>query len=166
MIIVGVDPGLASMGYGVIEVNGNRYGHICHGVVRTHADVSTGTRLLTLKNRLREILARESPDEAAVETLYFGRNAVSALPVAQARGVILCTLAEQGIPCFEYNPRSIKQAVVGTGGAEKTQIQEMVRIILNLPDVPRPDHAADALAVAFCHSTGSRLTHLESRGVQ
>ena len=144
----------------------NRYRHLSHGVITTTPKFSASDRLLALRTDLLTVLADHSPDEAAVETLYFGRNVVSALPVAQARGVILCTLAESRIPCFEYNPRSIKQAVVGTGGADKTQIQEMIRVILNLGTVPQPNHAADALAVAFCHSTAPRLDRLESHSVQ
>lgn len=168
MIIVGVDPGLASTGYGVIEVNGSRYRHICHGVIKTEPGLPLGERLLLLKTALDRVVVDHAPMEAAVESLYFGRNVGSAIPVSHARGVVLCTLAERAVPCFEYNPRAVKQAVVGTGSAEKTQIQEMIRIIFRLSEPPRADHAADALAVAFCHSNQSNFGRLvrESTGVQ
>jgi crossover junction endodeoxyribonuclease RuvC len=160
MTILGVDPGLASTGYGVIELNGSRYRHIRHGVIETAAGEPTGQRLLFIQERLREVIRECRPSVAGVEALYFGRNARTALPVAQARGVILCTLAAEGVPSFEYPPRVIKQAVVGSGKAEKHQVQEMIRIIFRLEQMPRSDHAADALAVAFCHSTYSHVERL------
>jgi crossover junction endodeoxyribonuclease RuvC len=163
MTILGVDPGLASTGYGVIELHGSRYHHVCHGVITTRSDCATGERLLTIQDRLRKVIRDHRPSVAGVEALYFGRNARTALPVAQARGVILCTLASEHVASFEYPPRVIKQAVVGSGKAEKHQVQEMIRVIFRLKHAPDTDHAADALAVAFCHTTHSHIDRIADR---
>lgn len=164
--VLGIDPGLASTGYGVIESDGSRLRAVDFGVIRTPADKSTGIRLKMLYDRLSSILAQRvlgEPEKsgdstgliqfvgAGVESLFFARNASSAIPVAQARGVILLALAKYGIPTGEYPPQMIKQAVVGAGQADKEQVQQMVRIILGMKEIPRPDHAADALAAAITH---------------
>ncbi len=158
--ILGIDPGLAATGYGVIDADGNRFSHVADGVIETSARASAGQRLLRLQEALGEILRTYHPSEAGVERLYFGRNATTAIPVAEARGVVLCTLAAAGVACYEYTPATVKQAVVGRGRAEKGQVQEMVRLIFRLGDRPASTHSADALAVAFCHSTQSRLGRL------
>ena len=164
-IVLGIDPGLASTGYGVIRCLGSRFLHIEHGIIRTSPREAVGERLLTIRRAILDVLASFNPDEAAVETVYFSKNSGSAIPVAQARGVILCTLAEQGVPFAEYTPRELKQAVVGRGQAEKAQIQGALRMLFALEEEPSPDHAADALAAALCHANVSafrnRLKQLE-----
>lgn len=161
--ILGIDPGLASTGYGIIDADGNRFAHVADGVIETGAAPEVGHRLLRLQKALAEIVRRFRPREAGIERLYFGRNITTAIPVAEARGVVLCALAGAGIPCTEYPPATIKQAVVGRGRAEKGQVREMIRLIFRLREPPASSHAADALAVAFCHSTHSRLGQLVTR---
>ncbi len=161
--ILGIDPGLASTGYGIIDAGGNRFAHVADGVIETSPGSTAGDRLRLLQEALVAILRKFHPGEAGIERLYFGRNATTAIPVAEARGVVLCALAVAGIPCFEYPPATVKQAVVGSGRAEKGQVQEMVRLIFRLHEVPGSTHAADALAVAFCHSTHSRLGRMVAR---
>ncbi len=150
-VILGIDPGLAETGYGLITVQGSRYHHLEHGVIRTSAGAGAGSRLVLLYDRLAALLEEHRPSCAGVESLYFARNVSSAIPVAQARGVILLLLHRYGVEAGEYPPQAIKQAIVGEGRAEKHQVQELVRILLGLESVPRPDHAADALAAAICH---------------
>ena len=149
--ILGIDPGLASTGYGLIEVEGNSYRHIGHGVITTSVSDATGDRLATVFTELEGVIREYHPTEAAVESLFFAKNATSAIPVAQARGVALLALTRLGVLGVEYAPQAIKRAIVGQGRAEKQQVQQLVRIILGLSEVPKPDHAADALAVAICH---------------
>jgi len=151
-IILGIDPGLASTGFGVLRCEASRYRHVDHGLITTSAGQSVGQRLLAIRRALLAVLKTYAPDEAAVETVYFSKNSSSAMPVAQARGVILCTLAEKGVPFAEYTPQELKQAVIGRGKAEKKQMQEVMRMLLGLPEPPSPDHAAAALAAAFCHA--------------
>ena len=152
-IIIGIDPGLASTGYGVIESRDNRMRHICHGVISTAPALTTGSRLVAIESELAVIIDRFRPEDAAVESLFFARNVKTALPVAQARGVILFTLSKRNVPLFEYTPIEVKQAISGRGRADKHQVQHMIRILLGLKVIPEPDHAADALAVAFCHGS-------------
>jgi len=161
--ILGIDPGLASTGYGIIDADGNRFAHVADGVIETEAGSPVGERLLRLEDALAAVLTEFRPREAGIERLYFGRNATTAMPVAQARGVVLCALARARIPCHEYPPATVKQAVVGKGRAEKGQVQEMIRLIFRLREAPASTHAADALAVAFCHSTHSRLGRLVAK---
>ncbi|MDR1218885.1 MAG: crossover junction endodeoxyribonuclease RuvC [Treponema sp.] len=151
--IIGVDPGLASTGWGVIETDARRaqnVRYIAHGCIETAPDKPLTERLLFIHDALAEVLATWKPVEAAVETLYFGRNITSALPVAEARGVLCMTLAEAGLPVRELTPNAIKQAVVGAARADKEQVQEMARLILGLDAIPKPNHAADALGAAIC----------------
>ncbi|TVQ39861.1 MAG: crossover junction endodeoxyribonuclease RuvC [Spirochaetaceae bacterium] len=150
-IILGIDPGLAQTGYGVIGIEANRFRHLDHGVITTEAGDSVGRRLHQLYRRLDDLLERYRPSDAGVESLYFARNVTSAIPVAQARGVVLLLLHARGIVTTEYPPQAIKQAIVGQGRAEKHQVQDLVRVLLGLSEAPRPDHAADALAAAICH---------------
>jgi len=149
--VLGIDPGLASTGWGLVETDGSRYRHIGHGVISTAANTDIGLRLRTIFQELQSIISAERPDESGVETLYFARNVSSALPVAQARGVVFLALSLAEIPSFEYPPQAIKQSIVGRGRAEKQQVQELVRVLLGLREIPRPDHSADALAAAICH---------------
>jgi crossover junction endodeoxyribonuclease RuvC len=149
--ILGVDPGLAHTGWGIIDSAGGRYRLVAHGVITTGAGQHPGARLDHLYREVVTLLERYRPAEAGVENLYFARNATSAIPVAQARGVVLLALERAGVRAAEYTPQAIKQAIVGQGRAEKAQVQELIRVILGLPEVPAPDHAADALAAAICH---------------
>ena len=148
--IIGVDPGLASTGWGVLEFSGGRFRHIAHGCIETCAGENRGERLLIIHKEFLEILKSHKPSEAAMENIYFGKNISSAMSVAEARGVLLLTLRSQGLFVRELTPHAIKQAVVGISRAGKNQIQEMVRIILGLNEIPKPDHAADALGAAIC----------------
>jgi crossover junction endodeoxyribonuclease RuvC len=150
MIAVGFDPGTARLGFGVVEsvVDPEL---IDYGVIATDANVPMASRLLAIYDALGELLDRIHPDAVAVESLFFARNVTTAMTVGQARGVILLAAAQRAIPVAEYSPSEIKQAVVGYGKADKHQMQEMVRLILGLAEAPRPDDAADALAVAICH---------------
>jgi crossover junction endodeoxyribonuclease RuvC len=145
-----VDPGLSSVGWGVVEITGNRVRHVAHGCIETQADRPRAARLFSIYMAFREVLAAWAPLESSMEKLYFARNVSSALPVAEARGVLSMALAEQGLPVREFTPNAIKQAVTGTARADKAQVQEMVKFILSLDKIPRPDHAADALASAIC----------------
>lgn len=150
--ILGLDPGLAETGYGIIEERRGRYVHVCHGVISTPPSMELGERLDSIFRHIQSLIRTYQPMEAGVETLYFAKNASSAIPVAEARGVALLALAQAGLTTGSYPPQAIKQAIVGVGKAEKHQVQELVRIILGLDTVPKPDHAADALAAAICHA--------------
>jgi crossover junction endodeoxyribonuclease RuvC len=151
--IIGIDPGLSATGYGIIEAQNNTFTSIAYGVITTKSSDPTGSRLGKIHNELTRILVDTKPDEASVELLYFAKNLKSAIPVAQARGVILLACHQAGVPAFEYTPLEVKQAVVGRGRADKTQVQTMMKLLLHLDKLPSPDHAADALAIAFCHSS-------------
>ncbi|MBN1699673.1 MAG: crossover junction endodeoxyribonuclease RuvC [Spirochaetales bacterium] len=152
-IIIGIDPGLKATGYGVLDVSGGIVTYHTHGVITTKPNEAIGERLVRIFNRLTEVIREAAPDEAGVESLFMARNQKSAIPVAQARGVILLALASQRIPVSEYTPLEVKLSVVGKGRAEKGQVQHMVRLILGMQKIPEPCHAADALAVALCHSS-------------
>lgn len=154
-IVLGLDPGLAETGYGLVSVSGSRFAHVEHGVIRTKAGLETGKRLEIIFDELTRIIDRFHPGEAGMESLFFARNATSAIPVAQARGAILLALAKRGVPCTDYPPQAIKLAIVGAGRAEKSQVQQLVRVLLGLDEIPSPDHAADALAAAICHANTS-----------
>ncbi len=150
--ILGIDPGFAATGYGVITHDGRTIRHVAHGVIRTDNSATPGKRLLMIFDAISDVIHKHGPDEAGVETLYFAKNASSALPVAQARGVVLLALARSGITAAEYPPQAIKQAIVGQGRADKDQVQNLIRMLLGLAEIPRPDHAADALGAAICHA--------------
>ncbi len=147
--ILGIDPGLASCGYGVIDYRTNRYVHVCHGVVETPSGWERPRRLLYIFSRFEKIIEECKPDCAGMELLYFAKNVTSGLAVAEARGVITLALARRDVPLAEYSPLSIKQAVAGSSRAGKRQVQEFVRLLLGLENIPEPDHAADALAAAI-----------------
>ena len=148
--ILGLDPGLAHTGYGMIEVTGNKARYLTHGVIETASDSEPGERLAVIHDAVSLLLDRYRPELAGIETLYFARNRSSALPVSQARGVLLLTLHQKGVRVFESSPQEIKQALTGSGRAEKQQVWEMVRVLLGLKSLPGPDHATDALAAAIC----------------
>lgn len=160
MIVLGIDPGLATMGYGVVSRQGARLAALAYGVIRTPPDQETPARLLTIASELEELLETHSPDELATERLFFARNEKTAFSVGRTIGVVLVTAARRGIPWTEYTPPQVKEAVVGYGAADKRQVQYMVQRILGLDQPPRPDDAADALAVAICHAN-SRLALTE-----
>lgn len=150
-VVLGIDPGLAATGYGVLAVEGSRIRKLADGVIRTPAGLDHGRRLLALSDRLHAIVTRYRPAEAAIEELFFSKNVRTAFPVAQARGVIILVLAQFCVPCSEYSPGAVKLAVAGHSRAPKGQIIRSVRLVLGLHDEPSSDHSADALAVALCH---------------
>ena len=148
--IIGIDPGLASTGWGILDSVNGKIKYLDHGVILTKADTPRADRLFFILQCVRNLLKKYKPQEAAIETLYFGKNVSSAIPVAEARGVISAAIAEKGIFLHEFTPNAIKQGVTGVSSADKKQVQEMVKFILGLEKVPKPDHAADALAAAIC----------------
>jgi crossover junction endodeoxyribonuclease RuvC len=148
--IIGLDPGLASTGWGVLDFTDGKILYIDHGIINTKAEIPRAERLFFIMRSVRLIIEEYRPSEAAVEILFFGKNVTSAIPVAEARGVISAVLAEKGIHIHELTPNAIKKGVTGHAGADKKQIQEMVRLLLNLEKAPKPDHAADALAASIC----------------
>lgn len=151
MFIMGVDPGTAITGYGLVRYNGSRFSLVECGCIRTSPDSPMCERLQTLYRGLSEIIRRCKPEQFAVEELFFNKNARTALAVGHARGVAMLAASVSGMPVFEYTPLQVKQAVTGSGRAAKTQVQYMVKTILALPEAPSPDDVADALAVAICH---------------
>ena len=157
MIILGIDPGFAITGWGLIECVGNHLSIVNYGAVTTEAGVPFTQRLTAIRTGLTEIVEAYHPDEAAVEELFFNSNTTTAIKVAQGRGVAVETVSSLGVPVFEYTPLQVKTGVVGYGRAEKKQVQQMVKVMLKLDKIPKPDDAADALAIAICHSF-SRLT--------
>ena len=158
MRILGIDPGYAILGYGIIEMRGNRFKVIDYGAVTTEAGMEMPDRLKVLYNSLMELIGRFEPEVASVEELFFNTTAKTAILVGQARGVALLACSNSGLEIAEYTPLQIKQALVGNGRAEKKQVQFMVKTILNLKEAPKPDDTADALAAAICHghSAGAR----------
>lgn len=160
MRILGIDPGIAIVGYGVIESQGSRLKHIENGVLTTPAGMPLPHRLEQVYNGMKKLLTLFEPEAIAFEELFFAKNAKTAITVGQARGVALLAAAQESEQLFEYTPLQIKQGVVGYGRAEKNQVQQMVKVLLNLPDIPKPDDAADALAVAICHAHSANSQQL------
>lgn len=159
MIILGIDPGLATMGYGVINANHGNFSVIDYGVVTTPKECTLPQRLMQLEEGVSELIEQFKPDNISIEELFFSKNITTGIPVAEARGVILLTAVKNLYEeVYEYTPNQIKQAITGYGGADKMQMQLMVQSLLRLKKVPRPDDAADALAVALCHGQTSRLS--------
>ena len=157
MRILGIDPGTGILGFGVIEVDArNKAQLVDAGVIRTPVNEDDAVRLQTIFEELTDIITQTKPAEMAVEKLFFAQNITTAMTVAQARGVVLLTGQQAGLSIYEYTPLQIKQALTGYGRAEKKQIQEMVRVILQLKETPKPDDAADALAAAITHSMTRR----------
>ncbi|MCS6963861.1 crossover junction endodeoxyribonuclease RuvC [Thermoflexus sp.] len=158
MRVLGIDPGIAITGYGLVEDRAGDLEALAYGDIRTPAEEPLPLRLRRLYEAIRALLQHYQPDVAAVERVFFGRNVTTAFAVGQARGVALLALAQAEIPVYEYTPADVKQALVGYGSAPKAQIQAMVRMLLRLPEIPRPDDVADALAVAICHLNHARLS--------
>jgi crossover junction endodeoxyribonuclease RuvC len=157
MLALGLDPGTATTGYGLVRLQDDGgLQAVEFGVILTPKDTPAAERLSLLFHRLNEILVQYRPDVSAVEKLFFQKNVSTAIAVGQARGVLLLALAEAGLDVAEYTPNEVKQAVTGYGSADKRQVQEMVRIQLGLADIPKPDDAADALAIAICHLSTRR----------
>lgn len=158
MRIIGIDPGTGILGFGVIDVNpAGKAALVDGGVIKTPPRQADSIRLLTIYSELSEIIALHAPEIIAVEKLFFAQNVSTAMSVAQARGVVLLCGEQNGLALFEYTPLQIKQALTGYGRADKKQIQEMVRVVLALDAIPKPDDCADALAVAICHSMTARF---------
>jgi crossover junction endodeoxyribonuclease RuvC len=158
VLVLGLDPGIAITGYGLVEESpSGDLTCVAYGTVTTKAGQPTASRLLSIDGELGALIERHKPDVVAVEELFFCRNVTTALIVGQARGVAILSAARAGVPVREYKPMEVKQAVTGYGRAPKAQVQEMVRLLLNLDHVPQPDDAADAVAVAVCHVHNVRL---------
>jgi len=156
MRIVGIDPGYAIVGYGVVDYDRSRFRTVEYGAVLTKAGEPFEQRLLKIDGEVTALLERTKPEALSIEKLFFNTNQKTAIDVAQARGVVVTAAARLGVPIFEYTPLQVKMAVVGYGRAEKNQVMEMIRIILSLTAIPKPDDAADALAVAICHAHTAR----------
>ncbi|MEW6610755.1 MAG: crossover junction endodeoxyribonuclease RuvC [Patescibacteria group bacterium] len=150
MIILGLDPGLATTGYAFLTSEKGIVQDICWGCITTKPHHTTATRLLTLRTQLQKLILIHRPQRAAIEKLYFQTNAKTAMVVGEARGVIITTLAESSIPVFEFTPLEIKRALTGSGNADKRQVQKMLTLLFHLKEPPHPDDAADALAIAWC----------------
>jgi crossover junction endodeoxyribonuclease RuvC len=157
VVILGIDPGTANTGYGVVARLGHRLVALDGGVVETSSRLDLGRRLATIHARVAALIAEHRPEAVAVEDLYFGTNAQSAFAVGQARGVVLLAAGQAGLATASYTPQQVKGAVCGNGRAAKDQVQRMVQALLSLDELPRPDHAADALAVAICHANRAPL---------
>ena len=162
MIIMGIDPGLAITGFGIIRYQKNQFSVIQYGVIRTAAKTPLPERLLAIHQGIHTLANRYQPQAAAVEELFFNTNAKSAFLVGQARGVAVTSAASCGISIFEYTPLQVKQAVAGYGRADKQQVQQMIKTLLHLNEIPRPDDAADALAIAVCHAHTGHFQQLFS----
>lgn len=163
MIILGIDPGYAIVGYGVVEYKSNKFTPLHYGAVTTPAGMAFNRRLEIIYDDISAIMAEYKPEALSLEKLFYNNNAKTVIDVAQARGVIMLAAQKHNVPVFEYTPLQVKQSVVGYGRAEKKQVQEMTRLILNLPKIPKPDDTADALAMAICHghASGSLLGKLK-----
>jgi crossover junction endodeoxyribonuclease RuvC len=156
MIILGVDPGTATTGYGIIRKEGQRHSLIKYGCILTPAKTPLSDRLVSIFDELSEIIDEYKPEQIAVEELFFAANSKTAIAVGQARGVILLAGKKKGLPVFEYTPLEVKMALTGYGRADKNQIQQMVKTLISLGEIPKPDDAADALAIAICHANTFR----------
>lgn len=151
---MGIDPGAANLGFGIVRVEGSHMVALDGGVVETPADLPIEKRLDRIHGALAELIGWHEPKALAIEDVYFGKNVRSAMAVGQASGVAMLAAAQRGVSCFAYTPQAVKMAVCGSGSAGKRQVQRMVGALLGLPEPPTPDHAADALAVAICHGGG------------
>jgi crossover junction endodeoxyribonuclease RuvC len=169
VIVIGIDPGIANTGFGVVRTVGERMVALDGGVIETSESMQAEQRLGRLHEALGELIRWHEPKAMALEDLFFGKNVSSALSVGEARGVSMLAAARLAIPCFDYTPQAVKKAVCGSGSADKGQVQRMVASLLGLPEPPAPDHAADAFAVAICHAGSAAARHAEhfgrSRGV-
>ena len=163
MIILGIDPGFAIVGYGIIEYDNFKYRTIEYGAITTEAGEDMFVRFKKIHDELSEIIERTKPDCLAIEELFFNSNQKTAINVAQARGILILAALNKDIPVFEYTPLQVKQATVGYGRAEKAQVQQMVKTLLKLEKVPKPDDTADALAIAVCHAHSYKANNLTFR---
>jgi crossover junction endodeoxyribonuclease RuvC len=159
MIIMGIDPGFAITGYGIVKYKGNKFSVIDYGVISTKPSMIFAERLELLANKLDELIIENKPDAICIEELFFNKNVKTAIAAAHGRGVAVLSAAKSGAGVYEYTPLQVKQAVAGYGRADKSQVQQMVKIILNLSDIPRPDDAADALAIAICHAHSYKVNN-------
>ena len=157
VVVIGIDPGAANTGYGVVLARGRTLAALDGGVIETSAEEPLERRLARIHAAVADLISDHEPEAVAIEDLFFGQNARTAFSVGQARGVTLLAAGMAGVPCFSYTPQAVKQAVCGSGRAEKDQVQRMVAALLALPELPTPDHAADALAVAICHANGASV---------
>ena len=157
MVILGIDPGLATVGYGVIEVNGDRRRMLQYGTINTKAGEPTPARLCSIFEAINQLMDIYQPDDVAIEELFFSKNITTGIAVGEARGVILVAVNRRTENLYEYTPMQIKQAVTGWGGADKRQVQQMVKILLNMQEIAKPDDAADALAVALTHANSASM---------
>ena len=164
MRILGIDPGIAIVGYGVVDKEGNSYKTIAYDAVTTRAHTPLPERLEKVYQGVTEIIKTYKPDVMSIEELFFNNNAKTALTVGQARGVIILAAVQNNIPVYEYTPLQVKQALTGYGRASKTQIQQMMRTMLGLSEVPKPDDVADALAIAVCHGNSMRFNSIKQFG--
>jgi crossover junction endodeoxyribonuclease RuvC len=160
LIVIGIDPGTALCGFGIVRAVDDDYQLVTCGAISTPPKTPLDVRLLKIYEDLTDLIREYKPDEAAIEKLFFARNITTALSVGHARGVAMLTIAQAKIPLAEYTPNEIKQAVSGYGGADKQQMQQMVKMLLHLDEVPKPDDAADAAAIAICHLQGARLRQM------
>lgn len=151
MRIIGIDPGYAIMGYGIIDKNGNQFKQVAYGAIQTSKEMSMPNRLKCLYEGLTEVISEYQPEEASIEQLFFNTNTATAIDVGQARGVAILSCVNLGLSIFEYTPLEIKTSLTGYGRAGKAQVQTMVKMLLGLTTIPKPDDAADALAAALCH---------------
>ena len=165
MRVLGIDPGYAIVGWGVVDYAGNRFAPVDYGAVCTDAGVPFERRLDEVYAGIKEVIERTRPEALAIEKLFYQHNQTTVIGVAEARGVILLAAAQAGLPIYEYTPMQVKQAVTGYGKAVKKQVQEMTRVLLHLPAIPKPDDTADALAMAitFCHTNGNQLNRFVRR---
>ena len=160
MIIIGIDPGIAIVGYGVVKLTGNKFEVLDYGAITTESKMAFPNRLKIIYNKMTEIIDKYSPTDLAMEELFFNKNVKTAIKVGQARGVEILAAVNKGVEIYEYTPLQIKQAVVGYGRADKNQVQEMVKMLLNLKKIPKPDDVADALAVALCHGNSLKFKEM------
>jgi len=160
MLTLGIDPGTATTGYGLVRQAGKQLEHLSYGCILTASDEAPQARLGIIYKQLKALIVKYSPDVVAVERLFFGQNTKTAMAVGQARGIVLLAASECGVKIAEYTPLEVKLAITGYGKAEKKQVQQMVRVMLRLADIPKPDDAADALAVAITHLHSYKLKGL------
>jgi crossover junction endodeoxyribonuclease RuvC len=159
LVVMGIDPGVVSTGFGVVRVAGGRMNALDGGVIEVESEERPEGRLARIHEAIAELISWHEPVALALEDLYFGKNVRSAIGVGQARGVAMLAAAQRGVPCFDYTPQAVKMSVCGSGSAAKRQVQRMVGTLLGLPSPPESDHAADALAVAICHASHTRPAH-------
>jgi crossover junction endodeoxyribonuclease RuvC len=151
MLVIGIDPGLATVGFGVIRTEKNVITTVSYGCIKTSAEEQKPRRLLEIYTEVIALFEKYSPEAIAVEKLFFNKNVTNAMSVSEARGVIFLAAQQRSIPSFEYTPLQVKQAITGSGRADKKQMQEMIKRLLNLKEIPKPDDAADGLSIALCH---------------